>query len=81
MNVQKCGIIGCGGVGATTAYTLVESGLFNEMVLIDIDKRKAEGEALDIGHGIPSVSYTHLDVYKRQLKDSGRYFRRFGTLS
>lgn len=53
MNIQKCGIIGCGGVGATTAYTLVESGLFNEMVLIDIDKRKAEGEALDIAHGIP----------------------------
>ncbi len=53
MNIQKCGIIGCGGVGATTAYTLVESGLFNEMVLIDIDRRKAEGEALDIAHGIP----------------------------
>lgn len=53
MNIQKCGIIGCGGVGATTAYTLVESGLFNEMVLIDIDHKKAEGEALDIGHGIP----------------------------
>lgn len=53
MNIQKCGIVGCGGVGATTAYTLVESGLFNEMVLIDIDHRKAEGEALDIAHGIP----------------------------
>lgn len=53
MNIQKCGIIGCGGVGATTAYTLVESGLFNEMVLIDIDREKAEGEALDIAHGIP----------------------------
>ena len=53
MNIQKCGIIGCGGVGATTAYTLVESGLFNEMVLIDLNQKKAEGEALDIGHGIP----------------------------
>ena len=53
MNIQKCGIIGCGGVGATTAYTLVESGLFNEMVLIDLDHKKAEGEALDIAHGIP----------------------------
>ena len=53
MNIQKCGIIGCGGVGATTAYTLIESGLFNEMVLIDIDQKKAEGEALEIGHGIP----------------------------
>lgn len=53
MNIQKCGIIGCGGVGATTAYTLVESGLFNEMVLIDLNRKKAEGEALDIAHGIP----------------------------
>lgn len=53
MNIQKCGIIGCGNVGATTAYTLVESGLFNEMVLVDLDRKKAEGEALDIAHGIP----------------------------
>lgn len=53
MNIQKCGIIGCGNVGATIAYTLVESGLFNEMVLIDLNKEKAQGEALDIAHGIP----------------------------
>ena len=31
----------------------MESGLFNEMVLIDLDHKKAEGEALDIAHGIP----------------------------
>ena len=67
MNVQKCGIIGCGGVGATTAYTLVESGLFNEMVLIDIDKRKAEGEALDIGHGIPFTVPS--DIYAGDYED------------
>lgn len=53
MNIQKCGIIGCGSVGATIAYTLVESGLFNEMVLVDLNRKKAEGEALDIAHGIP----------------------------
>jgi len=53
MNIQKCGVIGCGGVGATTAYTLIESGIFNEVVLIDVDRKRAEGEALDIGHGIP----------------------------
>lgn len=67
MNIQKCGIIGCGGVGATTAYTLVESGLFNEMVLIDIDKRKAEGEALDIGHGIPFTVPS--DIYAGDYSD------------
>ncbi len=53
MNIQKCGIIGCGGVGATIAYTLMQSGLFNEIVLLDANRRKAEGEALDIGHGVP----------------------------
>lgn len=53
MNIQKCVVIGCGGVGATTAYTLVQRGLFNEIVLIDINQNKAEGEALDIGHGVP----------------------------
>lgn len=53
MNIQKCGVIGCGAVGATIAYTLIESGVFNEVVLIDVNQRKAEGEAMDIGHGIP----------------------------
>lgn len=53
MNIQKCAIIGCGGVGATTAFTLIQGGLFNEIVLIDANRNKAEGEALDIGHGIP----------------------------
>ena len=31
----------------------MESGLFTEMVLIDADKNRAEGEALDIAHGLP----------------------------
>lgn len=53
MNIQKCGIIGCGGVGATIAYTLMQSGLFNEIALIDANRNRAEGEALDIGHGVP----------------------------
>lgn len=52
-NNQKCAIIGCGNVGATTAYTLMISGLFNEIVLIDVDKKRAAGEAEDIAHGIP----------------------------
>ena len=53
MNIRKCAIIGCGNVGATTAYTLMKSGLFSEMVLIDVDKKKAEGEAMDLNHGLP----------------------------
>lgn len=52
-NNQKCAIIGCGNVGATTAYTLMQSGLVSELVLIDVNKKKAEGEVLDILHSIP----------------------------
>ncbi len=55
-NNQKCAIIGCGNVGATTAYTLMQSGLLSELVLIDIDKKKAEGEALDLLHSMPFFS-------------------------
>lgn len=52
-NKKKCGIIGCGHVGSSTAFALMESGLFHEMVLIDRDLEKAEGEAMDISHGLP----------------------------
>ena len=44
-------IIGAGNVGATIAYTLAVEGVANEIVIIDIKKEKAEGEAIDIGQG------------------------------
>ena len=53
VNIRKVAIIGCGFVGAATGFGLLQSGLFSEMVLIDADKDKAEGEALDISHGEP----------------------------
>lgn len=52
-NTRKVAIIGCGFVGAASAFALMQSGLFSEMVLIDSDPAKAEGEALDISHGVP----------------------------
>lgn len=51
--VRKAVIIGCGFVGAASAFSLMQSGMFSELVLIDADKNKAEGEALDISHGLP----------------------------
>lgn len=51
-NMQKCGVIGVGFVGATCAYTLAVSGLFSEMVLVDMNRKKAESEAADINHGV-----------------------------
>jgi len=53
INVRKAAIIGCGFVGSASAFALMESGLFSEIVLIDADRNKAEGEALDISHGLP----------------------------
>lgn len=50
---RKVVIIGCGFVGAASAFCLMQSGLFSEIVLIDADAMKAEGEALDISHGVP----------------------------
>ncbi len=51
--VRKVVVVGCGFVGAACAFSIMQSGLFSEMVLIDSDRAKAEGEALDISHGIP----------------------------
>ena len=53
LNLRKVAMIGCGFVGSASAVALMQSGLFSEMVLIDADKNRAEGEALDITHGVP----------------------------
>lgn len=56
MDKQKCAVIGCGYVGASIAFSLLESGLFSSLVLIDINRDKAEGEAMDLSHGLPFAS-------------------------
>ncbi len=53
VNNRKVAMIGCGFVGAASCYALMQSGMFSEMVLIDSNSDKAEGEALDISHGVP----------------------------
>ncbi|MDD2431460.1 MAG: L-lactate dehydrogenase [Firmicutes bacterium] len=53
---NKVAIIGAGQVGSTTAFTLAVKGLVSELVIIDINKEKAEGEALDINHGMPFLN-------------------------
>lgn len=53
INSRKIAIIGCGFVGSACAFALMQSGLFSEMVLIDSNNQRAEGEALDISHGLP----------------------------
>lgn len=53
INHQKVAVIGCGFVGSSIAFTLMQRSTFSEMVLIDANIKKAEGEALDISHGLP----------------------------
>lgn len=47
----KISIIGAGFVGSTTAYALMNGGLASEIVIVDLNKDKAEGEAMDLSHG------------------------------
>lgn len=53
IDLHKVAIIGCGFVGSSTAFALMQSRLFSEMVLLDVDMARAEGEAMDISHGMP----------------------------
>lgn len=47
----KIVVVGAGFVGSTTAYTIMLDGFFREIVLIDVNKDKADGDALDMAHG------------------------------
>ena len=65
---NKVTIIGAGSVGATVAYTLVATGSVSEIVLIDVNTAKAEGEALDIRQSTP---YLHpVKIYAGTYEDA-----------
>ena len=53
INPRKAVVVGCGFVGSATAFALMQSHLFSELVLLDVNFDKADGEAKDIAHGIP----------------------------
>jgi L-lactate dehydrogenase len=52
-NHSKVGLIGCGMVGASFAYSFIQRSLANELVLVDKDEARAEGEAMDLNHSLP----------------------------
>lgn len=56
----RVAVVGTGNVGTTFAYTLLLSGLAAEIVLIDANKAKAEGEAMDLNHAIPFTYPTRI---------------------
>lgn len=68
VNPRKAAIVGCGFVGASSAFALMQSGLFSELALIDADPARAEGEALDISHGLPFAK--PMEIYAGTYDDA-----------
>ena len=64
---RKVAIIGAGYVGSSIAYALAIKDIAREIVLIDIDKEKTDGEAKDIRHGLPSMGTA--DLYAGDYPD------------
>ena len=53
INYRKAAVIGCGFVGASIAFRFLQQGLFSHLVLVDANREKAEGEAMDLSDGLP----------------------------
>lgn len=67
VNDRKVAIIGAGFVGSSSAFALMQKGIFNELVLIDANKARAEGEAMDISHGL---AYSNsMRIYAGEYED------------
>ena len=64
---SKIAIIGAGSVGASVAFSIAMKNLVSELVIIDVNKEKAEGEALDISHGLSALG--EMDVYSGDYCD------------
>jgi L-lactate dehydrogenase len=63
----KVSIIGCGNVGMRYAYALMIKGVARQITLVDVDIKRAEGEAMDLSHGEP---YAHpVNVVAGTYKD------------
>ena len=67
LNKQKIAIIGLGMVGSSIAFSLMQEGIFSEIVLIDKDRKKAKGEAMDLSHGIPFCE--NINIYEGDYDD------------
>lgn len=64
---RKVAVIGSGFVGSSIAYALALRDIAREIVMIDINKEKTDGEAKDIRHGIPSMGTA--DLYAGDYPD------------
>jgi L-lactate dehydrogenase len=60
-------IVGAGAVGSTFAYTLAQNGLADEIALIDLNRELAEGQVLDLVHGLPFLPT--VEIYQGEKSD------------
>ena len=66
---RKVVLIGTGMVGMSFAYSLVnQGGICNELVLIDVNKERANGEAMDLNHGL-AFAKSNMKIYAGEYKD------------
>ena len=65
---KKIAVVGTGFVGMSFAYAMLCDGGCDEMLLIDIDKQKAEGETMDLSHGL-SFAKTNMKIYAGDYRD------------
>lgn len=65
---RKVALIGTGMVGMSYAYSLLNQNVCDELVLIDIDKKRAEGEAMDLNHGL-AFSGSNMKIYAGEYED------------
>src|SRR5918997_372924 len=67
---ERVAVVGCGNVGATSAYALMLGGHAREVVLLDKDQRRAEGEAMDLQHA--AALSRPVDVWAGDWRDAAR---------
>ncbi|AEH52590.1 L-lactate dehydrogenase [Heyndrickxia coagulans] len=68
--VNRIAVVGTGAVGTSYCYAMINQGVAEELVLIDINEAKAEGEAMDLNHGLPFAP-TPTRVWKGDYSDCG----------
>jgi L-lactate dehydrogenase len=65
---RKVVLVGTGLVGMSYAYALLNQNVCDELVLVDIDKKRAEGEAMDLNHGL-AFSGSHMKIRAGEYAD------------
>lgn len=65
---RKVALVGTGLVGMSYAYALLNQSVCDELTLIDIDQQRAQGEAMDLNHGL-AFSGSNMKIYAGGYQD------------